>query len=153
MFSQTVEYALRVVVYLATTGPAPAKNGTIAKATQVPPGYLYKVLQTLDKAGWVHAQRGMYGGFALARPAAEITVLDIVQTVDPLPRIRTCPLNISAHGVKLCPLHKRLDHAIAMVEQALAASTIADLLAEPTTSIPLCSGPQSAPLPGYNGTQ
>jgi Rrf2 family transcriptional regulator, nitric oxide-sensitive transcriptional repressor len=138
MFSQTAEYALRIVTFLATTGDKPAKNPEIAKATQVPPGYLYKVLHTLDQHGLVTGQRGMYGGFSLARPATEISVLDVIQAVDPLPRIKSCPLHLKSHGLNLCPLHKRLDQAIALVEDALRSSTIADLLAEPTTSTPLC---------------
>jgi Rrf2 family nitric oxide-sensitive transcriptional repressor len=41
----------------------------------------------------------------------------------------------------LCPLHKRLDHSIALVQETLRSATIADLLAEPTDSTPLCEGP------------
>ena len=140
MFSQTNEYALRVITYLAANSDTPAKNADIAKATQVPPGYLYKVLQTLDKAGLVTARRGMHGGFSLSRPAQNITVFEVVQAVDPLPRIRTCPLHLASHGVRLCALHGRLDQAFAMVEEAFRASTIADLLADPRPSQPLCEG-------------
>src|ERR1035437_2744136 len=102
MFSQTNEYALRVITFLGAHDGTPAKNADIAKATQVPAGYLYKVLQILDRAGLVRAQRGMHGGFTLNRPPAEITVFDVIQSVDPLPRIHTCPLHLASHGVKLC---------------------------------------------------
>ena len=62
---------------------------------------------------------------ALARPAEEITVYDVMQAVSPIPRIRTCPLGIKSHGTALCPVHKRLDSAMAMVERAFRDSTIA----------------------------
>jgi Rrf2 family transcriptional regulator, nitric oxide-sensitive transcriptional repressor len=138
MFSQTNEYALRVITYLALHPDKPAKNADIAEITQVPPGYLYKVLQTLDRAGLVHGQRGMHGGFVLARPAEDISVLDVISAVDPLPRVRLCPLNIEGHAVRLCALHKRVDQAFARVEDAFAKTSIAELLQDTVNSKPLC---------------
>jgi Rrf2 family transcriptional regulator, nitric oxide-sensitive transcriptional repressor len=138
MFSQTNEYALRVITYLALHPDKPAKNADIAETTHVPPGYLYKVLQTLDRAGLVHGQRGMHGGFVLARPAEEISVLDVISAVDPLPRVRMCPLHIEGHAVHLCALHKRIDLAFARVEEAFGKTSIAELLQDGTYSKPLC---------------
>jgi Rrf2 family transcriptional regulator, nitric oxide-sensitive transcriptional repressor len=142
MFSQTNDYALRVVTYLATHDGTPARNADIARVTQVPPGYLYKVLQPLVRAGLLRAQRGKHGGFVLNRPADGITVYDVVHAVNPLPRIRTCPLHLQSHGVKLCALHRRLDDAFALVEKAFRSSTIADLLADSGPSKPLCERPE-----------
>ncbi|HSV13164.1 MAG TPA: Rrf2 family transcriptional regulator [Tepidisphaeraceae bacterium] len=129
MFSQTAEYALRIVVYLASLdGEAPATIAEIATATRTPPGYLAKVLRQLARANLIHSQRGPHGGSVLARDAGHITVYDVVQAVDPIQRITTCPLGIRAHGVKLCPLHLRLDSAIAMVERAFKDSPISELI-------------------------
>src|SRR5437016_30366 len=127
MFSQTVEYALRAAVYLASQ-EGPRTTQQIAEATRVPAGYLAKVMQGLSRGGLVHSQRGLGGGFTLSRPADELTVLDVVQAVDPLRRIRSCPLGIKGH-LNLCPLHRRLDQAIRLVEDALRESTLAELLA------------------------
>ncbi|MCL2645737.1 MAG: Rrf2 family transcriptional regulator [Phycisphaerales bacterium] len=145
MFSQTNEYALRVVAFLAGNLDRPAKNADIAKATKVPAGYLYKVLQTLDRAGLVRAQRGIHGGFTLARSPAEISLLDVIQAVDPLPRIRHCPLGLKSHGKCLCPVHHRLDQAFALVEEVFRTSTLADLLAETSNSVPLCNSASQHP--------
>lgn len=137
MFSQTVEYALRVMIHLAgQRGPVTTRQ--IAAATQVPEGYLAKVIQALGRARLVHSRRGLHGGSTLARPPAEITILDVVNAIDPIQRITTCPLGLKSHGVNLCPLHKRIDSALDMVERAFGESTLAELLAEPTTSKPLC---------------
>lgn len=136
--SQTVEYSLRAIVWLASHTDDPQTNQQIAAATLVPVGYLAKVMQSLGRGGLVIAQRGKNGGFLLARPPAEVSVLEVVNVVDPIQRIRTCPLGIAAHGSRLCPLHKRLDAAMAMVENAFRESSIADLLAEPSKSKPLC---------------
>jgi Rrf2 family transcriptional regulator, nitric oxide-sensitive transcriptional repressor len=140
MFSQTNEYALRVILYLAIHPEKPAKNADIAKVTQVPPGYLYKVLQTLDKAGLVRGQRGMHGGFTLARSPDQISVLDVISAVDPLPRIRICPLHIEGHALHLCALHKRVDQAFSRVEDAFAKTTVTELLHDTVNSKPLCDG-------------
>ena len=137
VFSQTTEYALRIVVYLASIGERPATIAQIALATRVPAGYLAKVLVSLSRAGIVRSQRGLHGGSVLARPADDVTVYDVVQAVDPIVRITTCPLGLENHGVHLCPLHKRLDQAIGTVEEAFRASTIAELVADPNPSKPL----------------
>jgi Rrf2 family transcriptional regulator, nitric oxide-sensitive transcriptional repressor len=141
MFSQTAEYALRIVVYLASLKGAPATIRQIAGVTKVPEGYLAKVLQSLSRARILSSQRGLHGGSTLSRPAEQLSVYDVLDAVSPLPRITTCPLGLKSHGVNLCPLHRRMDDAMASVERAFRDSTIADLLAEPTTSTPLCEGP------------
>ena len=141
MFSQTSEYALRVVVYLASLGGAPATIAQIAAASRIPAGYLAKVLLSLSRAGMVKTQRGLHGGSVLARPAVQISVYDVIQAVDPIKRITSCPLGLKSHGVNLCPLHRRLDNAIESVEIAFRASSIAELVAEPTSSTPLVDVP------------
>jgi Rrf2 family transcriptional regulator, nitric oxide-sensitive transcriptional repressor len=140
MISQTAEYALRAMVVLLTR-----KEGTFCSAqdvaahAKVPVDYLAKILHELVQAKLVIAQRGRNGGCKAARPATEIRVLDVVQAVDPIRRIHTCPLGIASHGTNLCPLHRKLDDAARTVEEAFACTTIAELLNEDTTSIPLCA--------------
>jgi len=141
MFSQTVEYALRAVVFLAGQPDTPATNEQIARVTKVPGPYLSKVLQSLTRAGIITSHRGVRGGFTLAQPAEKLTILTVVSAVDPIQRIRTCPLGLKSHGVRLCPLHKRMDEALARVEEAFRQTTLAEVLSEPTTSIPLCEFP------------
>jgi Rrf2 family transcriptional regulator, nitric oxide-sensitive transcriptional repressor len=141
MLSQTVEYALRAMVYLAASDGEPQPTEQIAEKTKVPAPYLAKVLQNLTRKGLVRSQRGVRGGFLLARRPEDITILDVVNAVDPIQRIRTCPLELKSHGVRLCPLHFRMDRALALVEEAFRASTLAEVLAEPTQSVPLCEFP------------
>ena len=145
MFSQTVEYALRAVVHLASEAPAPRTTDQIAAATRVPRAYLSKVLQGLVRGGVVHSHRGLGGGMSLVKSPEDLTILEVVNGVEPIQRIRTCPLGLAAHGVRLCPLHRRLDDALAMVEKAFAATTLAEVLAEPSRSVPLCHFPDVRP--------
>ena len=141
MFSQTVEYALRAVAYLAGQAPAGRTTDQIAAATRVPKPYLSKVLQKLVERGLVHSQRGVGGGMSLVKSPADLTILEVVNAVEPIERIRECPLGLRSHGVKLCPLHKRLDDAMATVEAAFRDTTLAEVLNEPSPSVPLCEGP------------
>jgi len=128
MISRSAEYALRAVLCLAAH-PAPAMTTRqVSAATQIPAGYLAKVFQALVRAGLVASQRGINGGFVLAKPPEKLTLLDVVRVCDPTRRIATCPLGIVEHATCLCALHQRLDTAAALVEDALAASTVADLL-------------------------
>src|SRR5262245_10327039 len=133
MFSQTVEYALRAMAFVAGQGREPVTTEQIAAATRVPAGYLAKIMRDLVVAHLVDSQRGPRGGFTLARPAAEVSILDVVNAVDPVRRIRECPLDNPAH-LNLCPLHRRLDNALAIIETALRDSNLAELQAESRAS-------------------
>ncbi len=131
MISQTAEYALRAIVFMAETHDEAHTNQQIAAATKVPAGYLSKVLQGLTRSGLVVSWRGLGGGFALAKAPEEMTILEIVDAVDPLPRIHSCPLQIKEHGTNLCALHRRLDEATAQVEKTFRETTVAELLIRP----------------------
>ena len=141
MISQTAEYALRAVVYLAMNPGNAFTTQQIAHTTKVPSAYLSKVLKSLVRAGVVQSQRGLGGGFVLTKPPEQINILEVLNAVDPIQRIRTCPLGLKAHGTVLCALHKRLDDATAIIEQTFSDTTIAEILARPTASTPLYEFP------------
>lgn len=147
MISQTVEYALRAVVVIAQQEGAPLTAQKISATTRVPAPYLSKLMQGLVRFGIVRSQRGVHGGFVLNKPPESLTVYEVVQSVEPLQRILTCPLGIPSHGGTLCPLHRRLDQALAMVEDSFRQTTISDLLSDPNRLTPLCQdGPSVVPL-------
>lgn len=138
VLSQTVEYALRAVTHLAYMQPKLCSTSQLAVKTQVPAAYLSKVLQLLVRAGIVHSQRGVGGGMTLLIPADELTILDVVNAVDPLKRIECCPLGLKSHGKNLCPLHRNIDDAICVLEEKFRKTRLSDILAETGGSIPLC---------------
>jgi Rrf2 family protein len=146
MFSQTVEYALRAVVHLADHAPSPRTTEQVAAATLVPKAYLSKVLQALCHAKIVRSKRGLGGGMVLTKAPSRVTILQVVNAVEPIGRIRQCPLGLAAHGIRLCPLHKRLDKALATVEEAFRQTTLAEILADPSMSHPLCEVPSRVAL-------
>lgn len=145
MFSQTVEYALRAVTHLAYEQPRLCSTSHLAEKTQVPSAYLSKVLQSLVKAGIVHSQRGVGGGMSLRVPADELAILDVINAVDPLKRIHSCPLQLDSHGANLCPLHRSIDDAVCVMETQFRNTKLSDLIKETGGSVPLCNARPDRP--------
>lgn len=143
IFSQTSEYALRSVVWLASHSDRPQTVQQIARATQIPSNYLAKVMNSLRRTGLVESRRGFGGGYILVHTDNELTVLDVVNTVDPIQRIKQCPLGLKLHGLSLCPLHQRLDAAIELIEKAFAKTKISDLAVGADGAGPICGGSTS----------
>ena len=87
--SAKADYAIRAMVELAAAGEGPVKAERIAQAQEIPLKFLENILTDLRHAGVVRSQRGVDGGFWLARPADEITVADVIRAVDgPLANVR-----------------------------------------------------------------
>jgi DNA-binding IscR family transcriptional regulator len=85
----------------------------------------------------VHSRSGPGGGYSLSLDPDAITILDVVNALAPLERIRHCPLGLPSH-TQLCPLHLELDQAYAATEQAFARVTIGEVLRSDSRMVPLC---------------
>jgi Rrf2 family transcriptional regulator, nitric oxide-sensitive transcriptional repressor len=138
MFSLTAEYALRAMACLALMPDQLVPTPALAEQTKVPPNYLAKVLQLLASADLISGRRGVGGGYKLARPADQITMLEVVRGVTTLERITTCPLGLASHGPNLCPLHRREDEAAAAVIDLYGKITLKTLISDPGRPRPLC---------------
>jgi len=86
MINTTGAYALRVVVFLASSPGQLHSSATIAAATGVPTSYLSRVMLSLVRHGLVASQRGLHGGYQLQVDAREISALDVVEAASPKPR-------------------------------------------------------------------
>jgi len=137
MLPKTAEYALRAVACLASAPDEALSAETLAERTKTPRRYLHKVLQDLARAELVQSRPGPGGGYSLASPVDSLTMLDVVNAVAPLERIRSCPLGLPSH-TRLCPLHRELDRAYAATEAAFARVTIGELLRSNSSIVPLC---------------
>ncbi len=142
IISQTLEYALRAVVFIANGQERSYTTAQIAKTTKVPQAYLSKVLQSLVRGNIIQSQRGFGGGFILAKNANEIKILDIVAAVDPMERIHTCPLELATHGSNLCSLHKRLDDAIATMQTTFSGTSITQIVSQENAILPMFECPK-----------
>jgi Rrf2 family protein len=130
MISQTIDYALRAMSSLASLPGTAATSETIATATHIPQAYLSKILRDLVRADLVKSFRGPHGGFVLARDAGDITLLDIVNAVDPIRRSATCPPDDLGH-TDLSPLDRCMDSVLTHVEERLRSTSLGSVLASP----------------------
>jgi len=87
--SAKADYAIRAAVELAAAGEGPVKGDRIAKAQAIPANFLENILADLRNAGIVGSRRGAEGGYWLARPAADVSLADVIRAVDgPLANVR-----------------------------------------------------------------
>ena len=107
-------YALRALAELGRTGAAgPVPIGELARRRDIPVQFLEQLFATLRRAGILRSQRGVKGGYLLARDPSEITVLEVVELLDG-------PLGRDADGV--------FADAAAAARDVLARTTIADVI-------------------------
>jgi len=129
MISKTALSTLKAAVVLARD-PEQGFHGAgeIAQAIDAPANYLGKMLQSLVRQGILISQKGLGGGFKLARDPKEITLYEVVEVIDNLSRLSGCCLGRSkCSGDNPCPLHKQWgrirDNYLAMLHDF----TLADL--------------------------
>ncbi len=126
------DYAIRAAVELARAEPGTrVKASAIAEAQEIPPKFLETILQALRHAGVVDSSRGPHGGHALARPAAAVTVADVVRAVEgPLAAVAGRPpedLDEGALRTTWIALRAALREVLEHVSLAdLAAGTVPD---------------------------
>jgi Rrf2 family protein len=123
-----VDYAVRAMVELAAAAGGPLKAEEIASAQAVPHRFLENILIELRHARLVRSQRGPDGGYRLARPAEEITVADVIRTVEgPIASVRSeRPDELSYSGVA-APLRDVWLALRANMRAVLESVTLADV--------------------------
>lgn len=85
------DYALRVLIHLATAPSGRATISTVADAHRLSRNHLMKVVHHLARGGFIATQRGRGGGFLLARPAEDISIGAVVRHCEPDMRMADCP--------------------------------------------------------------
>ncbi|MGA7777606.1 MAG: Rrf2 family transcriptional regulator [Paraburkholderia sp.] len=153
--STGVEYGLHCLLYLSEPGAgareASAKD--LAELQGVPVEYVAKLFTKLSRAGIVAATEGVRGGFRLARPAANISVLDIVNAIDGEKALFDCreirgncavfddkPPAWATRGV--CSIHAVMLDAEKRMNEALAAHSLVDLATRTAEKAPAAFGHQ-----------
>jgi Rrf2 family protein len=128
--SRPAEYALRAATYLAHCEPNTRVRGRdLAKAVNIPPAFLAKIMRKLTESGIVHAQKGHNGGFLLARSPAQIRFIDILQAVDFEPSADHCLFGLgNCDSENPCPLHKEWSTLKRQIEQWATFHTLNDSL-------------------------
>ena len=127
--SAKVDYALRALLELAAAPPGPVTAERLSTAQAIPPKFLENILLELRRAEIVASQRGVEGGYRLARPAGEISVADVIRALEgPIASVRGVrPEEIEYTGPArgLQPLWVELR---ASMREVLEGTTLADLV-------------------------
>lgn len=135
MLSDTAEYALRAVLFIADrsgNGNHPVPVEIVARTLGMPANYLSKTLNQLTKAGILSSQRGPHGGFRLATGADDLRLVQIVAPFDEVGGIRRCLLGREAcSDANPCPAHARWKAVADRIQAFFAGTTVADLLEDP----------------------
>jgi Rrf2 family protein len=128
--SARADYAVRAAVELAAAGEGPTKGEAIAQAQAIPLKFLENILADLRHAGIVRSQRGAEGGYWLARPAADVTVADVIRAVDgPLASVRGGrPEDVAYEGAAV-PLAQVWIAVRASLRNVVERVTLADIAA------------------------
>jgi Rrf2 family protein len=128
--SMKSRYAVRALTELAardTTDPGkPIRLGDIADARDIPLQFLEQVFAALRRAGIVRSRRGASGGYALGRPAGDISVLEVVGALDGLPSPADCTQGL-CERVDGCGAASVWLEAQQALEGVLGGTTIEDL--------------------------
>lgn len=106
--SKRGDYAVRAVLHLAgAEGQGQVKGAQIAERMDIPPKYLPQVMSALVRAGLVLSTPGARGGYVLARPASDITLLAVVEAAEGEVTARECVLRGGpCHWDEVCALHE-----------------------------------------------
>ncbi len=130
IFSRACENAIRATLYVATHsvgGPVPVRE--IAQATDIPAAYLAKIIQQLTRPGVLTSVKGPRGGVSLARPAKEMTLMEVVLVIEGHEFNRECVLGIPgcSEDVVHCPFHEQWGEIRERIMAMLSNRTIAQV--------------------------
>ena len=130
-----VDYAVRALVELGGADRdhpgSPVKRDTIASHQEIPPAFLEDILRSLRNGQLIRSQRGADGGWRLARPAAEISIAEVIRVVEgPLANVRGIrPHELGEHGMPDAQVRLWVATRAAL-RSVLEKVSVADLVAE-----------------------
>jgi Rrf2 family protein len=128
MVTRETDYAVRCVLYLAREQGQLANVSEIAQQMNIPKSFLAKILQRLVREGIAESIRGANGGFRLLKEPHQITLLEVLTTIQGIAPINTCAINKrNCHMSSKCSVHPIWVEIRREVERRLATRTIASL--------------------------
>jgi len=133
MLSQTAEYALRTILFIAQRNEeaGPVRTEAVAQALGIPRNYLSKILHRLAQEGVLQSTRGRGGGFVLSRPADRMPLIDVVGLFDQITPGRQCLLGRPVcSDATACDAHAAWKDVSERVASFFRDTTVGELLGE-----------------------
>ena len=139
--SRRADYAVRATLALAEAGHR-LPSGELARRMEIPSGFLPQILPALVRSGILGRRLGRHGGYVLARPAGDISLLDVIDAADGAPQSRTCVLRGGAcRGEEPCAVHPAVADAQRAVRLVFGDASFASLLERRRPEV-MRAGPQ-----------
>ncbi len=130
--NQATDYAFRAVLYLAGKPKGEVVEAhEIARQQVIPTRFLLKIMPSLIKGGIVKSQRGIGGGYYLAKDPRDITLLDVVEAVEGPVTINRCLADdgyCSRQGIPNCQVHNALADIQEKLVEELKSHNFGDLI-------------------------
>lgn len=129
IYSRSAEYAIRAFVHLATVPEGKyAMVKQIAETGDIPSHFLAKILQQLARKGFLRSSKGPTGGFCLRTPANEITLVQLVESIDGLTEYGRCPAGMTeCNDQAPCGMHDSWKALRGRIMEYLERTTIEDV--------------------------
>ena len=128
--TQSVSYSVRAMACLAADGCERGRVEEIATCSGVPAPYLAKLFKRLSDAGLIESRRGRAGGNWLARPATEISLMDIAEAIEGRQWLGHCLLGgCECSDARACPVHDFWRVTRMRIGRELKLVTLADVIA------------------------
>jgi FeS assembly SUF system regulator len=144
ILSKMADYGVIVATHLAAHPERLLNAAVLSAETRLPPATVAKVLKSLAHAGIVLGARGVAGGYRLARPAASVSIADVVAAIDGEIGMTQCSVHApSCERTHFCPTRPHWNRINLAVGEALAAVTLADMA---VPALPLPALTQDTPL-------
>lgn len=148
LFTRAERYALRCVILLAgrPTGVL-ATLDDLSAQQGISKQYLANIMGHLTAAGLVHTYRGLHGGYALARPADQMSMADIWDAIRSADAPINCVVdNAECPRIPSCPIRRLFEDAFGQLHAYLARWTVRDLASEiERLHMPMTCGPTHGP--------
>lgn len=147
--SRAGEYGVLGLLHMARQ-PAgqPVMIDAVSRDEAIPRSFLAKIFQDLAKAGVLRSQRGAGGGFSLARPPAEISVLEVIEAIDGKIALQRCLTDVpDCERMEGCALCGLFEQAQDRLKEVFGSTSLADLARRHTSGLPgrTAAVPQSFP--------
>jgi len=126
----TTDYAIRAILYLATKDEV-ISSLEISEKMSIPRKYLINIMKDLKNAGLVNTFSGQHGGYSLGRPTSQISLFDIIETMEGTSRINRCLEDdryCSRFATENCPVRNTYLFIQSELERSLRSVTIQKLL-------------------------
>lgn len=129
--NMTTDYAIRILLCLGNTGGT-LSGPSIAETTKVPLNYLLKMSGKLRKAGLIGSIAGSQGGYYLGKPLNQITLLEVIKTMEPSCKWNRCLEDdglCNRNTVDSCPVRKYYARLQKELETKWLSKTLAEIVA------------------------